>query len=60
LILSEGNKQGTFLPSVWDDLPAPENFLKHLKQKAGLPAKYWSANIRVERYTTLEFGEEDE
>ena len=60
LILSEENNRGTFLPSVWEDLPSPEKFLQHLKRKAGLSANYWSANLTVERYTTLEFGEEDE
>ncbi len=52
LILSEGARMGTFLPSVWRSLPEPREFLRHLKQKAGLPADYWSETINVERYTT--------
>lgn len=36
LILEEGRRRGTFLPSVWEQLPQPEQFLRHLKQKAGL------------------------
>lgn len=51
LILSEGPRRGTFLPSVWEQLPAPREFLQRLKLKAGLEADYWSARIRVERYT---------
>ena len=35
LILEEGSKRGTFLPSVWESLPDPRQFLRHLKQKAG-------------------------
>lgn len=50
LILEEGHRRGTFLPSVWESLPNPEQFLQHLKQKAGLPRDYWSKNIRVYRY----------
>lgn len=56
LILEAGSKRGTFLPSVWDSLPNPQDFLQHLKQKAGLPADYWSTTLRVYRYTTEMFG----
>jgi AmmeMemoRadiSam system protein A len=43
LILEEGRYyRGTFLPSVWQSLPDPNNFLRKLKQKAGLAADYWS------------------
>jgi uncharacterized protein len=52
LILKEGGRRGTFLPSVWESLPKPEQFLRHLKQKAGLPADYWSNNIQIYRYHT--------
>lgn len=52
LILKEGHQQGTFLPSVWESLPDPAEFLHHLKQKAGLPADYWSDSIQISRYTT--------
>ncbi|VAX06193.1 COG2078: Uncharacterized ACR [hydrothermal vent metagenome] len=56
LILKEGAKQGTFLPSVWESLPRPEEFLKHLKLKARLPAAYWSDTIKVYRYETESFS----
>ena len=52
LILEEGLRRGTFLPSVWDQLPEPKQFLRHLKQKAGLSADYWSDTIKVYRYQT--------
>lgn len=47
VILSEGGHRATFLPQVWTQLPAPENFMAHLKRKAGLPADYWSNNIKL-------------
>ena len=50
LILAEGYRRGTFLPSVWEQLPEPKQFLRHLKQKAGLTADYWSDSIKVYRY----------
>lgn len=52
LILEEGWRRGTFLPSVWEQLPEPNQFLRHLKQKAGLPPDYWSDTLKVYRYTT--------
>lgn len=52
LIIEEGYRRGTFLPSVWESLPKPEQFLRHLKQKAGLSADYWSATVQVFRYYT--------
>lgn len=56
LILSDRGRRGTFLPSVWESLPTPVQFLRHLKQKAGLPADYWSDTLQVTRYTTESFG----
>ena len=55
LILTASGHRGTFLPSVWDSLPRPEAFLRHLKGKAGLPAGYWSPDLRIQRYTTEAF-----
>ena len=59
LILEEGLARGTFLPSVWESLPKPVDFLRHLKRKAGLPENYWSDRLRVSRYRTESFGEEN-
>lgn len=56
LILSEGARRGTFLPSVWEQLPNPADFLNHLKQKAGLSIDYWSDTLQVERYRTEQFS----
>lgn len=56
LILEEGHRRGTFLPSVWESLPEPEQFLRQLKRKAGLLPDYWSPNIRISRYQTELIG----
>lgn len=50
LILQEGAQRGTFLPSVWESLPEPHDFLCHLKQKAGFDPDYWSDSVKVYRY----------
>ena len=55
IILGDDQHQGTFLPSVWDSLPNPKDFVQHLKLKAGLPASGWSENYRVQRYRVEEF-----
>ncbi len=57
LILEEGIYKGTFLPSVWEQLPDPRQFLAQLKMKAGLPPNYWSDTLKVSRYTTESFAE---
>jgi uncharacterized protein len=52
VILKEGHLQATFLPSVWEQLPEPEQFLRKLKQKTGITPDYWSNTIQVYRYQT--------
>lgn len=56
LILEDSGQRGTFLPSVWESLPHPVEFLRQLKRKAGLPENHWSAETRLWRYTTEKFG----
>lgn len=56
LILEERGRRGTFLPSVWESLANPRDFLNHLRLKAGLPSDYWSPTIRISRYTTESFS----
>jgi AmmeMemoRadiSam system protein A len=50
LILQDGSRRATFLPSVWDMLPEPGEFLKHLRRKAGLPDHGWSPKLTFQRY----------
>lgn len=57
LILQDNLHRGTFLPSVWEQLPGPKEFLRNLKNKAGLEKDYWSNDLSVQRYTTESFSE---
>lgn len=59
VVLRCGTLRGTFLPQVWQHLPEPERFLSELKQKAGLPARFWSNDIKVYRYTVQKWREQD-
>lgn len=36
VIIRQGNKQATFLPQVWEQLPSFEDFFTHLFHKAGI------------------------
>ena len=54
IIIREGDRQGLFLPSVWQELPDKEEFMKQLKIKAGINPSYWSENLRVYRFRTVE------
>ncbi|MDA1299247.1 MAG: AmmeMemoRadiSam system protein B [Proteobacteria bacterium] len=55
LIIEEGSHRATYLPSVWTQLPDPEQFVSELRRKAGLPGDGWSTATRVLRYQTEEF-----
>jgi len=57
LVLELDSARATFLPAVWEQLSDPEQFLGHLKRKAGWPADFWSDRLRIYRYTTECFGE---
>lgn len=58
LILELGRHGATFLPQVWEALPDPRDFLVQLKRKAGLPAGFWSSEIRLSRYGVEKWEEE--
>ena len=57
LVLEYGPHRATFLPQVWQQLPEPERFLSHLMLKAGLPAYFWSGDIKLLRYTVEKYQE---
>jgi len=55
-VIEDKGSRGTFLPAVWESLPNPVHFLRHLKNKAGLPEDYWSDTIKIWRYSTEAFS----
>lgn len=60
LILQEGSRRATFLPSVWGSLPEAEDFLGQLLHKAGLQPDHWSETLRFSIYTTESFSETED
>ncbi len=56
LVLEADGRRATFLPKVWEQLPDPREFLRHLRRKAGLPETGWPADLRVSRYGTTTFS----
>jgi AmmeMemoRadiSam system protein A len=56
LALEYGLASATFLPQVWENLPEPKVFLEALRQKAGLPARFWHPDLRLSRYTVEKFA----
>jgi AmmeMemoRadiSam system protein B/AmmeMemoRadiSam system protein A len=59
VILEYGEKRGTFLPQVWEQLPDARTFFAHLKQKAGLHPDFWAEGVRLSRYTVVKWVEPD-
>lgn len=54
VLIRDGKRQGLFLPAVWKDIPDKQDFMTELKLKAGLSPSYWSDNIKVFRFRTVE------
>jgi AmmeMemoRadiSam system protein A len=50
--------RSTFLPQVWEQLPIPQEFMAHLKRKAGLPDDFWEPGVRLSQYTVTKWNEE--
>ena len=53
LILKERNRRATFLPSVWETIPDPGEYVLHLKQKGGWAKGHWSGKMACYRYGTV-------
>jgi len=60
VVLQSGPFKATFLPQVWEQIDEPENFLRHLAQKAGIsPGDYLHASYKIyEVYAFEESGEQ--
>jgi uncharacterized protein len=49
-VISAEGRRGLFLPQVWESLPSPRVFFDTLREKAGLPRRYWSPQLHIERF----------
>lgn len=57
VIFFNGCQRATFLPQVWEQLPAPRDFMAALKRKAGLPGGFWSPNVMIATYQVEKWQE---
>ena len=55
LLIAAGAHRAVFLPDVWDQLPAPSEFVDHLYRKAGLAPGTWPPGMTALRFTTERF-----
>ena len=55
LILTDGVRKATFLPSVWESISDKAEFVRQLKRKAGMPDNYWDAAMSVSTYRVQEW-----
>lgn len=51
LIINSNGKQALFLPSVWEDIHHPRDFVRALKRKAGMEDDYWADDFQAWRYS---------
>jgi len=56
LLISDGIRRAVFLPSVWEQLPDPADFLSHLQRKAGMPPTRWPENMRAWRFRAHKYS----
>jgi len=60
LVIEYGAHRATFLPQVWEQLPDPQVFLAHLKNKAGLPADFWDPEMKLFTYQVHKYHEQEQ
>jgi MEMO1 family protein len=56
LVLAKGLRRATFLPTMWQSLVEPDDFVHHLLKKAGLPTEGWPSGLEAWTYTTVELS----
>lgn len=54
LIIEDGGCRSLFLPSVWEELADPRQFLAALKLKAGMAVGHFSAGFTAQRFRSIE------
>lgn len=55
LVIEASGRRATFLPSVWEQLPDPADFIDALWAKAGWRAREWPDGLQVSTYEVQQF-----
>lgn len=58
IIIRDGNNQGVYLPTVWEQLPDKKAFMESLKNKAGLDKNHFSNTMEVFKFKTTVITED--
>jgi uncharacterized protein len=58
VLLECDGRRATFLPQVWSELAAPDEFLRQLRRKAALTAEDWSPGTRLWRFTVSRLADD--
>ena len=53
IIIRDGDYQAVYLPSVWEEIPDKNEFMKSLKIKAGLKPDHFSETFEAFRFSTI-------
>ena len=54
LLLRSGEREGYLLPQAWQNAKDKKQFITNLKMNAGLSPTYWSDDIRIFKFRTVE------
>ena len=57
LLLTAPGRSAVFIPSVWEQLPDPRDFLDHLRAKGHFPRDRWLPDTQAERFTAEHWQE---
>lgn len=57
LVIRFQDKQATFLPAVWEQIPDPVRFVQQLKRKAGLAEEFWDERVLCSVYQAIKVSE---
>jgi AmmeMemoRadiSam system protein A len=60
VIFQYGARRATLLPQVWEQLPEPHEFLRHLKRKAGFPADVTTDGMELAVYQVEKFQADEQ
>lgn len=56
LVIGTPERRAVFLPSVWEQLPDPGDFVDDLYRKAGLRVGSWPPGMAARHFSTMSFG----
>lgn len=56
VVLGYQGRNAVFIPQMWEELPDPKEFLRHLKRKARFPDD-WRPGMSIERFTAEHWAE---